>query len=621
MKNNLKLAIITGLFIAILTESISCKKDYLKPQPLSFYEPSATYVNAPAMRAALVSLARNLRFEYYGGNPAILTEMVFTEVAVEGTTDKSGPAQDLNTLITPDLATFNNDDRNKIYVYWTEGYNGIKYANTIISRIDNATYSSPAERNSILGAAYFHRALRYYKLTHQFGDVPAVMKEITEAKLDFYSTKREVILQKIKVNLDSALLWTSDAVNKGEVTKGAVAHLLTKVNLALGNFDDAVAAANSVINGGAYSLMRTAFGNTAAPVMINPGSTTPVPLPHNVIWDLHRPENKSVAVNKEGIYIIIDRFGDGQFGTGMTIMRQAVPFWGSNINTPTGKKATNDNTNPEFVQSNLYGRGIGRTRPSNYAQYEIWDDPNDLRHAKGNWMNMEDILYNDMGLKTSADTNYLKNLQLKNATGGLLCTDTIRSWFGWPQYKVYIPDFENSPMQGGHSDWYMFRLAETYLLRAEAYFWKGDLAAAATDINEVRTRAGCAPITAEQVNMGTILDERARELFFEENRKTELTRISYLFAKTGKPAENGKTYSSDRFSDDNYLYDRVMAKNNFYKLGIHTNYGTAYTISPYHVLWPVPTPSIEANSNGRINQNKGYNGYSLNVPALDEIPE
>jgi hypothetical protein len=121
--------------------------------------------------------------------------------------------------------------------------------------------------------------------------------------------------------------------------------------------------------------------------------------------------------------------------------------------------------------------------------------------------------------------------------------------------------------------------------------------------------------------MGSILDERARELFFEENRKTELTRISYLFAKTGKAAENGKTYSLDRFSESNYLFDRIIAKNNFYRDGVVTNYGTKYTISPFHVLWPVPTSAIEANSNGRINQNKGYNGYGLNVPALDKIPK
>jgi hypothetical protein len=340
----------------------------------------------------------------------------------------------------------------------------------------------------------------------------------------------------------------------------------------------------------------------------------------NVIWDLHRPENKSLGENKEGIFMIIDRFGDGGFGTGMTIMRQAVPFWGTNINTPSGKKGTSDQLNVELIQSNLYGRGIGRSRPSNYSQYEIWDDPNDLRHAKGNWMTMEEILYNDAGLKSSNDPYYLKPVQLRNSSGGLLCTDTIRSYYGWPQYKIFIPDFENSPMQGGHSDWYVFRIAETYLLRAEAYFWKNDLANAAADINQVRTRAGCATINAAQVNMGTILDERARELFFEEPRKTELTRIAYLFAMTGKPAENGKTYTLDHFSEDSYFYDRVMAKNNFYKNGIVTNHGDKYTMSPYHVLWPVPSASIQANSNGHINQNKGYVGFETNVPPLTTIP-
>ena len=622
MNKNFKISIFKILLAAVPLLAGSCNKDWLKPEPLSFYEPGLTYVDAPAMRAALVALARNLRFEYYGGNPAILTEMLFTEVAVEGTTDKSGPAQDLNTLITPDLVTYDNDDRNKIFVYWTQGYNGIKTANTIITRIDNAKYASVAERNAILGAAYFHRALRYYKLTHQFGDVPAIMEEITAPKLDFYTTKREVILQKIKLDLDSALLWTSDNVNKGEVTKGAVAHLLTKVNLALGNFDAAITSANSVINGGVYSLMKNTFGNASPPITVPAGSTMPVALPKNVIWDLHRPENKSLAANKEGLFMIIDRFGDGQFATGMTIMRQAVPYWGSNTNviTPSGKNGTTDNLNTDFVQSNLYGRGIGRTRPSNYGQYEIWDDPNDLRHAKGNWMNMEDLLYNDRALKTSNDPWYLQNVRLRSATNALLCKDTIRSYFGWPQYKLYIPDFENSPMQGGHSDWYIMRLAETYLLRAEAYFWKGDLASAAADINQIRLRANCTPKTAGEITMATILDERARELFFEENRKSELTRISFLFAKTGKAAENGKVYNLASMSENNYLYDRVMAKNNFYRDGVVTNYGTKYTISPYHVLWPVPTPSIEANSNGLINQNKGYTGFGLNVPALDKIP-
>ena len=272
-----------------------CKKDWLEPQPLSFYEPDETYIDAAAMQAGLVACARNARIEYYGDNPPILTEMLFSEVTVEGTTDKAGPAQDLNAAVTPDNSMFNDADHHKIYFYWSEGYRGIKYANTVISRIDKATYASAAERKAILGAAYFHRAMRYYRLTHQFGDVPAVMTELSEPKLDFYTTKREVILEYIKRNLDSAQLWVPAVANRGEVTKGAVSHLLTKVNLALGKFDEAIASANNVINGGTHSLMRNPFGATKK----------------NVIWDLHRPENKALGENREPLFMVIDRFGDG----------------------------------------------------------------------------------------------------------------------------------------------------------------------------------------------------------------------------------------------------------------------------------------------------------------------
>ena len=607
MKNLFKESLFVFLIAAILITTAGCKKDWLTPEPLSTFTPGNAYIDAAGMRTALVACARNARIEYYGDNPPILTEMVFSELTAEGTTDKSGPAQDLNLWITPDAATAYDDaDHARLQFYWREGYRGIKYANTVITRIDEATYANEAERNAILGSAYFHRALRYYRLTNQFGDVPAVMEEYNYPKLDFYSTKREVILQRMKEDLEFAEQWVTDEVNRGEVTKGAVIHLLTKITLALGKFDDAIASASRVINGGVYSLMLNPFGATKK----------------NVIWDLHRPENKSLGENKEGLFMIIDRFGDGQYETGMRIMRQAVPYWGANITTPSGKKGTNDGvaSNIELIQSALYGRGIGRARPTNYSQYEIWDDPNDLRHAKGNWMTMEDLVYNDPGLKTINDPNYLKPLQLWNASGGLLCVDTIRSWFGWPQYKIFIPDAENSPMQGGHTDWYVFRLAETYLLRAEAYFWKGDLANAATDLNMVRTRAKAAPYDVAQINIGTILDERARELYYEEPRKTELTRISYLFAMTGKAAENGKTYQLDNFSDNNYFYDRVKARNNFYNTGIRTIHNDQYTISPYHVLWPVPSNAIQANSNGVINQNKGYFGYEGNVPPLTEIP-
>ena len=178
-------------------------------------------------------------------------------------------------------------------------------------------------------------------------------------------------------------------------------------------------------------------------------------------------------------------------------------------------------------------------------------------------------------------------------------------------------------MTGGHTDWYVFRLAETYLLRAEAYVWKGNSQQlAADDLNAVRTRAGASPYPASKMSISTILDERARELYFEEPRKTELTRISYIYAKTGIPADlNGKTYTIASFSTSNFMYDRIIAKNVFYAKNFVTAHGDIMKISPYHVLWPVPQSAILANSDGHINQNIGYTGAAGNVPALDKIPD
>lgn len=596
------------LGLSLLLGIGSCQEEWLEPKPLSFFAPENTYNQASGLWGALVACERNMRHELTGDAPPLLTEHIFSEVAVEGTTDKSGPAQDLNLMITPD-AQLNHVDYNRIGWYWYEGFKGIKYANVVISRIDDPTdYQSEAERNHILGTAYFHRALRYYRLTQQFGDVPLILDEVIEPKLDFYSTDREVILRKMKEDLEYAEEWVPEVIDRGRVPKGAVQHLLTKVNLALGLFDDAIASATRLIDGGQYALMTERFGSVA---------NDPT---RNVIWDLHRPENKSLTSNRETILLVMDRQDTEGNSDGMTSMRQAVPFWFTAVNTPEGNRGTFDTPGIEFDQVTQYGRGIGRLRGTWYHQSMIWDDPNDLRHAPGNWMDMEDLVYNNPAIKGS-DSYYGKPLQFRNDAGTVLVVDTIRSWFSWPHYKVYVPDPQRVQPQGGQSDWYVYRLAESYLLRAEAYVWKGDLANAAADVNAVRTRAGAAPYTPDQINIGTVLDERARELYYEEHRKTELTRMAYIFAKTGKAAYNGKTYSQEAFSDDNFFFDRIMEKTDFYNKGVRTRHGDEYTMSPYHVLWPVPAGAINSNTKGQINQNKGYSGYENNVPPLTTLPE
>lgn len=602
---------ITLIILTTLSFILGCKREFLEPKPLSFYTPEETFSTADGLRATLVACERNLRNEFMGDGAPIVTETIYSDIAVSGSTDKPGPAIDLNRVINPDGNLDNIEFENRIGWFWREGYRGIRYANTAIKYIDlPEDYASEEERNQILGAAYFHRAYRYYRLTQQFGDVPLVLTEFEEPRLDLYTTRRDVILQRMKEDLEFASEWVSDGGDRGRVTKGAVNHLLTKVNLALGLFDDAIQSASAVIDGGVYGLMTNRFGTNA-----NDAS-------RNVIWDLHRPANKSLASNSESLMLVIDRINiDGNSG-GSRVMRNTLPFWGlPGILTPAGNAGMLDQTNAPINQVAQVGRGIARVRPTWFTQNGLWTDDTDLRHAPGNWMRMEDLVYNQPRLREQNDPSYGQNLRYRNDAGNLLVSDTIRQWFQWPHYKLFIEDPQRNPPDGGHTDWYVFRVADTYLLRAEAYIWKGDLASAAADINAVRARAQAAPMDVSDVNIGSLLDERTRELYYEEPRKTELTRIAYIFALTGKAAENGKSYTMEGFSDDNYFYDRVMDRSDFYNKGVRTNFGVEYTMSPYHVLWPVPRNEINANALGVINQNKGYSGFENNVPPLTEIVE
>lgn len=610
---------------ALLVADTGCKKSYLDANQLSSYSPD-NLDNPNAMRAALNGVALILRKEYFGDSAPMLTESLFSDVAVDGTTDKSTPAQDLVTRITPD-ANLNSDDFNKVGWYWDNSFVAIRQANTIISRIDVPKYASEAEKNAILGSAYFFRAYYYYRLVHQFGDVPLLLNDLDAPRSDFYSTKREVILTRMKADLEFAQTWVTDNVNKGEVTKGAVSHLLTKVNLALGKFDDAIAAATNVIGGSKYGMMTSRFGSTASDAT------------KNVVWDLHRMDNKAIATNKEALFLVIDREAfQGFTPNGSQLMRNTVPAWHfANLRSPSGSgiQAISDAVTAEIPLTRMYGRGIGRYRGTPYSTKYIWTDQTDYRHAKGMWMDMTDLVYNNPALKNSPNQmdKDLYGKPLQQYTSANIATvfqngalDTIRHWFGWPHYKVFINSTNAlandpywSPPRGTNTDWYVFRIAETYLLRAEAYYWKGDLGSAMRDINVVRARANAQPLTdISKIDIGTILDERARELFWEEPRKTELTRISYIFAMTGKPAYNGKTYNLAAFSDQNFFYDRIIEKNDFYKNNVRTLQGVNYRIAPYHVLWPVPASAQRFNTGGHINQNKGYTGYESNVPALDK---
>ena len=113
-----------------------------------------------------------------------------------------------------------------------------------------------------------------------------------------------------------------------------------------------------------------------------------------------------------------------------------------------------------------------------------------------------------------------------------------------------------------------FRLAETYLLLAEAYLGQNDPAKAAAALNEVRRRAGEPDIDAANMTMDELLNERIRELVGEESRRFTLVRTEKLL-------------------------DRVRAYNTTIK----------DKITERDLLWPIPQSIIDSNRDVEFPQN------------------
>lgn len=615
------------LALATLPMLNSCSESWLEPKPLSFYSPKNTYVNAEGLYAALTACERNMRHEYFGDGAPILTEMFLTDLAVHGKTDESASLVDLDNEMLP--ARTKNDMKGKNKWYWEEGFKGIKYANIAISRLDAAKYKDEAERKAVLGAAYFQRAYRYYKLTHQFGDVPYLNKEITEPKLDFYTYDRWSILEQCKKDMEYAYQWVPEVQPRGRANKDACGVLLMKFCMATGDFDRAIEVGKEVVSRHPLMTQRFTSNKTKANT--------------NLMHDLHSVEAKVDMSNTEGIMYVVAHPSTTPLDGSNRIytMRNGLPYWakGGAIKTPDGKTGTaitpdKADKNTDIDNDSKYGRGIGTCRPTNYYQYDIWTDKekNDLRGPfnHDSWKRMEDLRYNDAGLKKSNNPYYGQNLV---RPVDLSVADSIRCWYMWPHYKLFVPDpTKTQDLQGGETPWYIYRSAEVYLMMAECYYWKGDAANEAAMLNVVRERAGAEPLNGN-VGIAEVLAERARELYYEENRHVELVRISYLYAKTGKACEalGGRTYKLDNLCGPggvgtnckdagvNFYFDWVMAHNNFFNKGVKIPNGE-YRMSVHHILWPIPETAITTNTGGVINQNIGYPGAENNIEPLKVEP-
>lgn len=641
------------LIVGVLILLTGCAEEFLKPEPLSFYEPGATFSTESGLKAAMAICDRHLKLYVATDHNEMLslgTEYIFSEMMVASATDKRSMLCDVANMLTPTSETSlqNLDRNNSIWYFWKETYNGIMFANTVIQFVDAVEGLDESTRNEYKGRAYFHRAFRYMALVFQFGDVPLITKVIDVPKQNYQSTKRDAILDMIKKDLEFAIQWVPDQKDMslvGMVNKGACRMLLAKCYLATGEYAKAKEQTDILIDGSGYALMQNNFGT-----FNDGGEPLTWPITRNVIWDLHRAENKLIPANTEVIMGLPNRGAEAESFVKMLTMRILSPFlFNSMLKTKDGKQAllnlrrNHKDYNPQYDYMRAFGRGIATFRPTYFSTHSLWkvngiDDKTDLRHSSdvGNWVRMEDYRVNN-----KASSEFGKPITLFDDKGNLLCGDTIRRWFDVPHYKFFLDDPVNDAnisgsdglrgaTDGGIADWYLYRLAEAYLLRAEAkYYMNPSDGTIKDDLNAIRSRAKCSELYTGSITIGDIMNERARELYWEEWRNVELTRVSLCLARSGKPDEWGNTYSLDNFdkqsgTDDgggSYWYQRINHYSMYNKGPIQINAtgnsNPNYTMDKKNIYWPIPYAAITANNKGELSQNFGYDGYDPATPKWD----
>ena len=448
--------------------------------------------------------------------------------------------------------------------YWSTLYKIIQESNILLNRIKPTTPEMTQEEyNSITAQARFLRVLAYYYLVETFGPVPLLTSEQTEIITEVVRNPEEEIysfmideLKAIENSLPAA------ATEAGRISNSAVLHLLGKIYLTRAykpfaqstDFNDAASTFEKVIKSPSHALLAK-------------------------FADVFNENNQN---NAEVIWAI-------QYGTDKNYVGSGNPqqaLFGFNIIA----------LEPDmFVKNQNDYSSMNRLYWINPRVHELFTNPeidsrydatfkrefyiNNPENANSGKLGLYFPRWND----ASGDTKGASKFYPFKKDGEYL----------WYPQSTALPILQNGadrmPIMNKFKDTKMiwegpgsrediiFRLADTYLLCAEAYLGAGKQTEALDKLNTIRRRAAVSPDQAPIMELATItldvlMDERGRELLGEHDRWFDLKRTGLLISRT-------------------LDYNILTAKYN--------------NLNAIHLLRPIPQD--ERNKVKGLDQNPGYN--------------
>lgn len=458
---------------------------------------------------------------------------------------------------------------------WNSLYIGINTCNAVIDRANDIEGITEEQRNIRVSEARFLRAYYYFTLVQQFGAVHLSTAETKEPTTQASRADITSIYQVIEDDLRTAVQYLpATQTDYGRATKPATEHLLARVLLTRAtsaaakdsDYADAAVLAEGVINNYSFRLLD----DFASVFVQGAGERN-----DEVIW--------AVQYTKNALTNGADAEADG---TGNSAHRYFLMEY---------------DVQPGMNRNLADGQPWKRFMPTNYTLNTLFADRvNDTRYKKS----FKDVFYcskpgtyNVNGKQVTyalGDTaiwlpGYKLAPAVKAVKNFLVIEPDGYTKKLYPSLTKFLdPERPDINYEFGSRDFLAFRLAETCLIAAEAFMYSGQLDKAVTYVNMVRARAAyngldeasdaahrqAMLITAADLNIDFILEERGRELLGEQFRWYDLVRTHQLVQRV-------QAYNPDG------------GKN----------------IKDYHVLRPIPQDQIDRTEGGAgsFPQNPGYN--------------
>ncbi len=432
---------------------------------------------------------------------------------------------------------------------WDKFYKIISYGNLSLSKMNDVEWSNDEEKSRIAAEAKFLRGLAYLRLGELFGGVPMVMEYTETPNYAYDRASRSETYAAAISDLKEAyevLPWDVKA-EYGRAGKGAAGMYLAEAYLADGvesnnssEFTSAVTVAREVIKH--HPLMTERFGVRLPGVSGNVNGIPNADEDGNVISDLFVAQNITSSSNTEAIWVMVSApdyasyaayGGRRQCTLGFTPALQDYNWSAEYVHEGAASgpwKAFSSKYGGQMSPASHGGTGWAQSTPTWYASYTMWD-------AEHNNNTKEDLRYvEDVTVKTEymcCDENHPLYEQkvgwnhIDHSTPELAGI-YFPIWYKETPFDAWDYDTSQPASWFGkyvyfYRSRYAARSAEVYFLLAEALLRSGDTAGATEAVNTVRARSHANPFST--VTIDTILDERGRELLYEEFRWATFLRM------------------------------------------------------------------------------------------------